>query len=94
LQLGVIVLNREMRITNMSRVQEDFLQRLDVWLSWLEAIGMSVAELVPDDSIELWESITEAVLGKGETYRDARRTYQTSEGDMLPLGWRLWKNDF
>jgi signal transduction histidine kinase len=23
------------------------------------------------------------VLGKGETYRDARRTYQTSEGDMI-----------
>ncbi|MDP6039704.1 MAG: PAS domain-containing protein, partial [Candidatus Latescibacteria bacterium] len=82
-QLGVIVLNSEMRITNMNRAQEAFLQRLAVWLSWVEAIGMPVAELVPDDSAEFWEGITETVLGKGETYRDARRTYQTSEGDMI-----------
>jgi len=53
-QLGVIVLNRDMRITNMNRTQELFLQRLGVWLSWVEAIGMPMSELVPDDPPERW----------------------------------------
>ena len=50
-QLGVVVLNREMRITNVNRTQEAFLRRLGVWLSWVEAIGTPVSELVPRDSL-------------------------------------------
>ena len=82
-QLGVIVLNSEMRITNMNRTQEGFLQRLGVWLSWVEAIGMPVADLVPDDPAEMWEKITETVLREGEAYRDTRRMYQTGEGNLI-----------
>ena len=33
IQLGVVVLNREMRITNMNRAQEAFLHRLGTWTS-------------------------------------------------------------
>ncbi|MCZ6633772.1 MAG: PAS domain-containing protein [bacterium] len=82
-QLGVVVLNREMRITNMNRAQEVFLQRLDVWLNWVEAIGMAVSELVPNDSPELWAEITETVLEKGETYEEPRRVYETVDGDLI-----------
>ena len=82
-QLGVVVLNREMRITNMNRTQELFLQRLDVWLSWVEAIGMPMAELVPVDPPERWAQITETVLEEGKTYNEARRVYETSEGDFI-----------
>jgi len=83
IQLGVVVLNREMRITNMNRAQEAFLQRLGIWLSWVEAIGMPAAELVPQDSEALWETITETVLVKGETYQEPRRVYETGEGDLI-----------
>ncbi len=83
IQLGVIVLNRDMRITNMNRAQGGFLQRLGIWLSWVEAIGMPVSELVPIDSAEMWSKITETVLVKGEAYRESRRHYKTSDGDLI-----------
>ena len=82
-QLGVVVLNKEMRITNMNRAQEAFLQRLGVFLSWVEAIGMPVSELVPADSEELWNEITDQVLTRGEGYKDTRRVYPTPEGDLI-----------
>ncbi|MDA0709479.1 MAG: PAS domain-containing protein [bacterium] len=82
-QVGVVVLNREMRITNMNRTQELFLQRLNVWLSWVEAIGMPVSELVPKDPPERWALITETVLGQGKAYEESRCVYETLEGDMI-----------
>ena len=82
-QLGVIVLNREMRITNMNRKQELFLQRLGVWLSWVEAIGMPMSELVPQDPVDRWTHITDTVLGQGKAYEEARRVYETPEGDLI-----------
>lgn len=82
-QLGVIVLNREMRITNMNRKQELFLQRLGVWLSWVEAIGMPMSELVPQDPVDRWAYITDTVLGQGKAYEEARRVYETAEGDLI-----------
>lgn len=82
-QVGVIVLNRDMRITNMNRTQELFLQRLGVWLSWVEAIGKPMSELIPDDPPERWELITETVLGQGKAYEEARCVYETSEGDLI-----------
>jgi len=82
-QLGVIVLNREMRITNMNRTQEHFLQRMGVWLSWVEAIGTSVADLVPNEPDGLWDKITKTVLVEGQAYEDARRVYETPDGDLI-----------
>lgn len=82
-QLGVIVLNREMRITNMNRTQEMFLQRLGIWLSWVEAIGMPMSELVPTDPPERWAQVTQTVLGQGKTYEEARRTYETADGHLI-----------
>ena len=83
IQLGVVVLNREMRITNMNRAQEAFLHRLGIWIGWLEAIGMPISELVPQDSETLWQEITDRVLVQGKAYEDARRVYSTSEGDLI-----------
>ena len=83
IRLGVVVLNREMRITNMNRAQEAFLHRLGIWIGWLEAIGMPISELVPQDSETLWQEITDRVLAQGKTYGDARRVYSTSEGDLI-----------
>lgn len=82
-QLGVIVLNREMRITNMNRKQEAFLQRLGVWISWVEAIGMPIAELVPQDPPDRWVHITDTVLKEGKAYEESRRQYETSDGVLI-----------
>jgi len=82
-QLGVIVLNRDMRITNMNRTQEMFLQSLGIRLSWVEAIGMPMSELVPTDPPERWAQVTQTVLGQGKTYEEARRTYETADGHLI-----------
>jgi PAS domain-containing protein len=83
IQLGVVVLNQEMRVTNMNRAQERFLQRLGTWISWIDAIGMPVSELSEQDVGLDWKAITQQVLVKGETYSDAQRIYQTLEGNLV-----------
>ena len=83
IQLGVVVVNRDMRITNVNRAQEGYLKRLGNWVSWVEAIGMAISELVPQDSESLWKDITDRVLVQGQTYEDPRRVYATPEGDLI-----------
>jgi PAS domain S-box-containing protein len=83
IQLGVVVMNREMRITNMNRAQEGFLHRIGTSISWVEAIGMEVSELWPEDDARRWEEIREQVLGKGEAYEDPQRSHATPEGDLI-----------
>lgn len=83
IQLGVVVLNRELRVTNLNRAQEAFLRRLGTWINWVETIGMPVSELTPDDPKALWEEITERVLVDGKTYEDPRKVYSTPEGDLI-----------
>ena len=55
--LGVVVFDREMRITNMNRAHDIFLHRLGVHMSWVDAIGMSIPELMPQDSEVRWDEI-------------------------------------
>lgn len=83
IRLGVAVLSRELRITNLNRAQEGFLRRLGARLSWVDAIGMPISELTPQDPAALWEEITAQVLERGEPYRDPRRVYTTPEGDLI-----------
>ncbi len=83
IRLGVVVLNREMRVTNMNRAQEAFLHRLGNWISWIEAIGMPISELASQDSEAMWETITEQVLVRGQGYEEPRRVYSTPEGDLI-----------
>jgi len=83
IRLGVVVLNRELRVTNLNRAQEAFLHRLGVWISWVEAIGTAAEELVPADGPERWASIRERVLEKGEAYEEARHKYETDDGEMI-----------
>jgi PAS domain S-box-containing protein len=81
--LGVVVLNGEMRVTNVNRGQESFWNQLGVNVSWVEAIGTPLAELVSTDSEEPWEQITEVVLKEGKTFEDPRRRYSTPDGDLI-----------
>ena len=82
IKVGVIVLNREMRVTNLNRAQEGFLHRIGTSISWVEAIGMEVSELWPVGEGSGWDAIQEQVLAKGESYEDPQRVLSTPEGDM------------
>ncbi len=79
--LGVVVLNDEMRVTNVNRAQESFWERLGVYISWVEAIGKPISELVTGDSAEQWERITQVVIREGQTYKEPRRHYARSGSD-------------
>ena len=81
--LGVVVLNDEMRVTNVNRGQEAFWRRLGVGVSWVEAIGSPIADLVPTDVEEAWAEITRVVVEEGKTYEEPRRRYATSDGDLI-----------
>ena len=83
IQLGVVVLNKEMRVTNMNRAQEGFLHRVGTWLNWVEAIGMPISELSPQDQDLAWDKITKRVLEEGKSYEDPHRVYTTPEGDLV-----------
>ena len=82
IQQGVVVMNREMRITNLNRAQERLMRRIGSNINWVEAIGMSMEELWPGSEASRWEAIREQVLGKGEISEDLQRTYTTPEGDL------------
>lgn len=81
--LGVVVLSEEMCVTNVNRAQELFWARLGVNLSWVEAIGKPISELVSKDSEEPWAQITKTVLKEGKTYEGLARRYATTEGDLI-----------
>jgi PAS domain-containing protein len=78
--LGVVVLNDEMRVTNVNRAQESFWGRLGVNVSWVEAIGKPVSELVAKDSDQPWYQITKTVLQSGKTYEGSGRRYERPTG--------------
>jgi PAS domain S-box-containing protein len=81
--LGVVVLNDEMRVTSVNRAQEAFWSRLGVNVSWVEAIGKPVSELATTETAEPWDRITQVVLHEGKAYEDPRRHYDTTEGDLI-----------
>ena len=54
---------------------------MGIWMSWVEAIGMQISELMSEDAI--WGQVSEQVLGKGERFAGPQRTYQTEEGDLI-----------
>ncbi|GEM_PF-427307 len=82
-QLGVVVMGREMRITSWNRKQEEFLRRLGVWTSIVEAVGIPISELIPRPPGATWEEITERVLQRGESYEDSRQAYAEGEGELI-----------
>ena len=83
IHLGVVVTNRDLRITNINRTQESFFHRLGVQISWVEAIGLSLCDLCSQDENIDWESIDEHVIQKQKVYRDPKRAYKTPEGDLF-----------
>lgn len=83
IQLGVVVMGREMRITSWNRKQEEFLRRLGIWTSIVEAVGIPISDLIPRPPGETWEEITERVLRRGESYENPRQVYAEGEHELI-----------
>ena len=83
IHLGVVVMSREMRITSWNRKQEEFLRRLGVWASIVEAVGIPISDLIPPPAGATWEEITERVLQRGESYENPRLVFSEGEGELI-----------
>ena len=82
-QLGVVVMGREMRITYWNRKQEEFLRRMGIWTSIVEAVGIPIFDLIPPPPGATWEEITRRVLEEGASYENPGQGYATGEGDLM-----------
>ena len=80
--LGVIVLNRTLRITSINRQEIQFLERLGFKLSLVDAIGATLAELLPTRPGPEWHRMCEAVVESDERQED-RQVYAAGTGDLV-----------
>ncbi len=83
IQIGVVVMGREMQITSWNLKQEEFLRRLGIWVSIVEAVGTPISDLMPTPSGETWEEIKQMVLSRGESYENPRQVYDSGEGELI-----------
>jgi PAS domain S-box-containing protein len=59
LPLGVVVLDREMRIAYWNTQQEELLRRLGTAVHLVDAVGLPIAEVLPPPAGMDWEGITQ-----------------------------------
>jgi PAS domain-containing protein len=78
LYLGVIVTDLDMRVTQMNEAQTSFFTRHDESFVALDAIGVTLPELLPDEAA-LMEEITSPVLDNGDTLAGIVKTVGTSD---------------
>jgi len=64
LHLGLMVMDRQLQVTNMNRAQEDLFKRIGAPLPLLQAIGASITDLLPEES-EILETLRKDVLDAG-----------------------------
>ena len=81
--LGLVVLNRDLRITSINRQQLRFLERMGIELSLVDAIGTTLAELLPGGAGPAWHQTCETVLQGDESAGEAKQTYPTERGDLV-----------
>jgi PAS domain S-box-containing protein len=83
IRIGVVVMGREMRITSWNRTQEEFLRRLGIWTSIVEAVGLPISDLIPYPPGATWDEITQKVLQRGESYENPRQVYAAGESELI-----------
>jgi PAS domain-containing protein len=67
LYLGIIVMNKQMQITDINPTQNSFLKKMGKDLSLIGTVGMQLTDLVPAEQ-EVINTIKEEVLSKGAIY--------------------------
>ena len=81
--LEVIVLNSELRINSINHQQFQFLKRLGIELTLVDAIGATLAELLPSSPGPEWHRMCEAVVESGERQEEAKRAFPVDEGGLV-----------
>lgn len=87
LPVGIVVMDREMHITNINRGEQLFLKAMGTQFSLLQVIGANAAELYPDEEDMKWDEIRAAVLeaGKGQAWLGPRKRYPLQDGKEIVL---------
>lgn len=81
-QVGVIVMDHELRITTMNQAQERFIHRLGMEINWLESVGIPAPELLTDEA-HGWDEISATVVGQGTAIERPRQRFETKDGDLV-----------
>ena len=81
--LGVIVLNSELRTTSINRQQQGFLRQMGVEFTFVDAIGASLQELLPEEIGEGWQRLCRTVLDNGEPAEETKRSFAGTEGELV-----------
>ena len=81
--LGVIVLNSELRITSMNRQQQRFLRQMGIEFTFVDAIGASLLELLPEEIGKGWQELCQTVLDSGERAEEVKKSFAGAEGELV-----------
>lgn len=82
LQLGIIVTDRKLSVTNMNKAQEGFLKNIGAGTSMLQAVGMPLSELFEDEA-EILEQVGLDVLDSGTVYAGIVEKYGTPPDETV-----------
>ncbi len=82
--LGVAVLDRDLRITSLNRREIEFCKRFGHPLTLVDAIGSTLADLLPEGPGAEWHKLCQDVMASGKVSEEIKQTFGTGE-DLLVL---------
>ena len=83
ISLGVAVLNRELKITFINHQQLHYLEKLGVRLGMVEAIGATLAELLPEGPGTQWQALCLPVIRQEQDSAQLRQHLVTPGGELV-----------
>lgn len=94
LPLGIIVMDREMRITSVNRAQQDLFVLEGKDADLVHLVGMSSPDLFVEESQATWYSIQETVIQNGQLFLQANTTHIQRDGTprVLSIAFSPLKN--
>jgi two-component system sensor histidine kinase AtoS len=81
--IGVIVLNSELRITSMNRQEQKFIKSMGVEFSFVDSIGATLEELMPEGVGAQWHALCARTLESDERQEEPRHTYEGPNGKLV-----------
>ncbi len=75
LPIGVVVMDRDMRVTTMNTTQRELFRFAGKQVSLVEVVGTNASELFADERDPTWAEIAEPVLARGEVLDGIVRRY-------------------
>jgi PAS domain S-box-containing protein len=74
LPIGIIVLNRDVRVIFLNRTQEEFFKRVSIQSTIVDAVGMPISALLPS-TYTRWVEEHQRALDDGSVYTDPKCVY-------------------